>query len=56
MSDEMAREAYEHGLECGLEQRVLERAYFLFLLGHSNDANFNYFTALKTELSLLLAS
>ena len=50
----MAREAYERGLGCCLERRVLERAYFLFKNGHSEDADCNYFTALKTEMSLML--
>lgn len=51
VTEEMAREAYKRGLECCLEQRVLERAYFLFQNGQSEDADFNYFTALRIELS-----
>ncbi|CAE7219523.1 rbcG [Symbiodinium sp. CCMP2592] len=51
VTEEMAREAYERGLGCCLERRVLERAYFLFQNGQSEDADFNYFTALRIELS-----
>ncbi|CAE7219539.1 unnamed protein product [Symbiodinium sp. CCMP2592] len=54
VTDEMAREAHERGLGCCLERRVLERAYFLYKNGHSEDADFNYFTALKHEMSLML--
>ena len=52
VADQMAREAHERGLGCSLEQRVLERAYFLFLNGHSSDADENYFTALRIEMTL----
>ncbi|CAE7740541.1 rbcG [Symbiodinium sp. CCMP2456] len=51
VTEEMAREAYERGLGCSMEQRVLERAYFLFQNGQSEDADANYFTALRIELS-----
>ncbi|CAE7949355.1 rbcG [Symbiodinium sp. KB8] len=51
VTEEMAREAYKRGLGCSLERRVLERAYFLFQNGQSEDADANYFTALRIELS-----
>ncbi|CAE7843560.1 unnamed protein product, partial [Symbiodinium necroappetens] len=52
VADQMAGEAHERGLGCSLEQRVLERAYFLFQNGHSSDADENYFTALRIEMTL----
>ena len=41
VADQMAGEAHERGLGCSLEQRVLERAYFLFQNGHSDNADEN---------------
>ncbi|CAE7251488.1 rbcG [Symbiodinium sp. CCMP2456] len=50
--DQMALEAHERDLACSLERRVLERAYFLFQNGHSDDPLKNYYTALRIEMSL----
>ena len=45
--------AQRGGLTPDLEQRVLERAYFLFINGASEDQCQNYFEALRIELGLL---
>ena len=50
--DQMGLEAHERDLACSLERRVLERAYFLFQNGHSDDPLHNYYTALRIEMSL----
>ena len=48
------RSAQRAGLPHDLEKRVLERAYFLFMNGVSEDQEQNYFEALRIELSLLM--
>ncbi|CAE7027727.1 unnamed protein product [Symbiodinium natans] len=51
VTDAMARRAHERGLSPSLQKRVLERAYFLFENGESDDSERNYFKALRIELS-----
>ena len=56
VTDEMVVTAQRGGLPKDLEQRVLERAYFLFIDGASEDQCQNYFEALRIELGLLWGS
>lgn len=48
--------AQRGGLTPDLENRVLERAYFLFINGVSDDQCSNYFEALRVELGLMMSS
>ncbi|CAJ1367474.1 unnamed protein product [Effrenium voratum] len=54
VTDEMVVTAQRGGLPPDLERRVLERAYFLFLNGVSDDQCRNYFEALRIELGQMI--
>lgn len=56
VTDEMVITAQRGGLTPDLENRVLERAYFLFINGVSDDQCSNYFEALRVELGLMMSS
>ena len=51
-----ARRTSKEGPEQNFERRVLERAYYLFENGEGEDADRNYFAALKIELRIALNS
>lgn len=56
VTDAMVMTAQRGGLTPDLEKRVLERAYFMYIGGVSDDQCRNYFEALRIELRLLMSS
>lgn len=56
VTDAMVMTAQRGGLTPDLEKRVLERAYFMYIGGVSDDQCRNYFEALRIELALLMSS